>query len=308
MKIIILLFEIVPLLLFGSLLSKSWPGLSRLLAYLLIMLGIPISLMGILLNLELGIDVLYSAIMSIIFIILAIFGIRCFYKELKLSPHLIMQLGSCFGNTGYIGLPVCLALLPKEALVFSIGYDIGATLLIWSVAPMFLLTDNSFISNDMSKINFFYRSILKSPVIKAIAGSFLVYLSPWTELIAKSLWLPSKICIFLALVVVGMNLSTIRGTYLTLSTDINKLLKQCLINKLVLMPGFAFVFCLVLGSSPLMTKAFVIQAACPTAVSVLLLSEAFQKDMKLTSELLNTSTILFIFTCPIWYSLLNNFV
>ena len=53
-------------------------------------------------------------------------------------PNRTLQLGSAFGNSGYFGIPVSLALLPNHALIYSIGFDLGATLVIWSIGPILL--------------------------------------------------------------------------------------------------------------------------------------------------------------------------
>ena len=57
-----------------------------------------------------------------------------------------LQLGSCIGNTAYFGIPATLALLPPEALPVSIGYDLGATLLVWSLGPLWLNQANQALS------------------------------------------------------------------------------------------------------------------------------------------------------------------
>ena len=62
-----------------------------------------------------------------------------FSKRRKALSGLTLQLGSVVGNTGYFGIPISLALLPNKAINYVIGYDLGATLLIWALVTMLLL-------------------------------------------------------------------------------------------------------------------------------------------------------------------------
>tara|TARA_Y100001968_G_scaffold34870_1_gene26755 strand:+ start:690 stop:860 length:171 start_codon:yes stop_codon:yes gene_type:complete len=39
-------------------------------------------------------------------------------------PKRTLQLGRAFGNTGYFGIPVSLALLQKQALIYNIGFTL----------------------------------------------------------------------------------------------------------------------------------------------------------------------------------------
>ena len=104
--------------------------------------GIPISLMGILLKSGLEFPLIQSAALALVAIGFLMTLLNCLPGIKDLIPNRSLQLGSAFGNTGYFGIPVSLALLPNHALIYSIGFDLGATLLIWSIGPI-LLTDPS---------------------------------------------------------------------------------------------------------------------------------------------------------------------
>ena len=100
--------------------------------------GIPISLMGILLKSGLELPLIESAALALIAIGLLIAILNSFSTIKNFIPNRTLQLGSAFGNTGYFGIPVSLALLPNHALIYSIGFDLGATLVIWSIGPILL--------------------------------------------------------------------------------------------------------------------------------------------------------------------------
>ena len=57
--------------------------------------------------------------------------------------------------------------------------------------------------------------------------------------------------------------------------------------------------------STLMCNALVLQAATPTAISVLLLAEVNGKQQQVTAFLVAWSTLIALVTVPIWYLVLQ---
>ncbi len=103
--------------------------LSTRLAAPLVRFGVPISVMGLLLKGGLSSDMLQAAGLAVFAMGLVLVGAARLPGLAELaSPTL--RLGSCTGNTAYFGVPLALAFLPDEALPISIGYDLGATLLV----------------------------------------------------------------------------------------------------------------------------------------------------------------------------------
>ena len=142
MEIILLLSELIPCLLIGYLLGRFKENLSLTISRPLISYGIPISLMGILLKSGLELPLIESAALALVAIGFLMTILNRLPRVKNLIQNRTLQLGSAFGNTGYFGIPVSLALLPDHALIYSIGFDLGATLVIWSLGPI-LLTDPS---------------------------------------------------------------------------------------------------------------------------------------------------------------------
>ena len=138
MEIIFLLAELIPCLLIGYLLGRFKENLSLTISRPLISYGIPISLMGILLKSGLELPLIESAALALVAIGFLMTILNRLPSVNNLIQNRTLQLGSAFGNTGYFGIPVSLALLPDHALIYSIGFDLGATLVIWSLGPILL--------------------------------------------------------------------------------------------------------------------------------------------------------------------------
>ena len=111
----------------GGLIGAFKPGLSSRIVMTLINFGIPISVMGLLLQAGLDWSLLEAAFLAVLAIGVMIFLLRTIPKVKQLMSRPTLQLASSFGNTGYFGIPVALALLPSKALTMSIGYDLGTT-------------------------------------------------------------------------------------------------------------------------------------------------------------------------------------
>ena len=215
-----------------------------------------------------------------------------------------LQLGSAFGNTGYFGIPVSLALLPDHALIYSIGFDLGATLVIWSLGPI-LLTDPSkvLISNRYWKN--FIKGIFSSPAVKGLIGALIIHSSLWDEQITDLLWIPSRVVIVLALVIVGMRLSWLTKANLSRIKNQITSIKNALIMKLVGLPVIMLIISSAIRLPSVMREALVLQAAAPTAISILLISQAASRDEKEATSLVVFSTITALISIPAWLLILR---
>tara|TARA_B100000965_G_C19598146_1_gene761200 strand:+ start:3673 stop:4545 length:873 start_codon:yes stop_codon:yes gene_type:complete len=288
----------------GYILESFNKNLTKKISRLLINFGIPVSLMGLLLKSGLDFQLIKSAGIALVAISFLMTILNYLPVAKKYIPNRSLQLGSGFGNTGYFGIPVSLTLLPNHALIYSIGFDLGATLVIWSLGPM-LLTDSS---DEFSRKNYwknFIKAISSSPVVKGIIGALIIKLSPWNEQITSLLWIPSRIVIVLALIIVGMRLGWLRKSSLSkIKTQIISI-KNALIMKLIGLPIVMLIISSIIGLPSIMRDAFVLQAAAPTAISVFLISQASSRDNEEITSLVVFSTISALMTIPTWFLILR---
>ena len=277
MEIILLLSELIPCLLIGYLLGRFKENLSLTISRPLISYGIPISLMGILLKSGLELPLIESAALALVAIGFLMTILNRLPSVNNLIQNRTLQLGSAFGNTGYFGIPVSLALLPDHALIYSIGFDLGATLVIWSLGPI-LLTDPSKVLSSNRYWKNFIKGIFSSPAVKGLIGALIIHSSPWDEQITDLLWIPSRVVIVLALVIVGMRLSWLRKANLSRIKNQITSIKNALIMKLVGLPVIMLIISSVIRLPSVMREALVLQAAAPTAISILLISLSASRD------------------------------
>ena len=304
MEIILLLSELIPCLLIGYLLGRFKENLSLTISRPLISYGIPISLMGILLKSGLELPLIESAALALVAIGFLMTILNRLPSVNNLIQNRTLQLGSAFGNTGYFGIPVSLALLPDHALIYSIGFDLGATLVIWSLGPI-LLTDPSKVLSSNRYWKNFIKGIFSSPAVKGLIGALIIHSSPWDEQITDLLWIPSRVVIVLALVIVGMRLSWLRKANLSRIKNQIKSIKNALIMKLVGLPVIMLIISSAIRLPSVMREALVLQAAAPTAISILLISQAASRDEKEATSLVVFSTITALISIPAWLLILR---
>ena len=304
MEITLLFAELIPCLLIGYLLGRFKENLSLTISRPLISYGIPISLMGILLKSGLELPLIESAALALVAIGFLMTILNRLPSVNNLIQNRTLQLGSAFGNTGYFGIPVSLALLPDHALIYSIGFDLGATLVIWSLGPI-LLTDPSKVLSSNRYWKNFIKGIFSSPAVKGLIGALIIHSSPWDEQITDLLWIPSRVVIVLALVIVGMRLSWLRKANLSRIKNQITSIKNALIMKLVGLPVIMLIISSAIRLPSVMREALVLQAAAPTAISILLISQAASRDEKEATSLVVFSTITALISIPAWLLILR---
>ncbi len=303
MLILRLFCELLPLLLLGYLIGRFKPDLSSQIVTPLINFGVPVSLMALLLRSGLDWLLFQALLMTLLAIGLLIAVIRIFPKLRRgIGSHSLL-LGSVFGNSGYFGIPVSLALLPNHSLSFSIGYDLGATLLVWTLGPMLLSEFSPQLNGKYAWTNLL-GVLTTSPASKGLVGAVLIQWTPWSEQIASALWIPSRIVIVLALTVVGIRLGSFDFAKDPFNRNLRLLIQPILLMKLFVLPALMLALAKAFSLSSLMCNALVLQAATPTAISVLLLAEASGKDQDVAAFLVSWSTLIALVTVPTWFVVL----
>ncbi|WP_216918610.1 malate transporter [Synechococcus sp. CCAP 1479/9] len=305
------LLELIPCLGLGLLLGMRFPGLPGRLAPPLITWGIPISLVALLLRSGFQAELLTAALMAA-----AASGLGLLLLRLpalgRCIPEGSLQLGCVVGNTAYWGLPVALALLPPEAIGFTITFDLMATLITWSLGPLLVDRRATGVGRQL-------RVLATSPAMRGLALAVLLHQTPWSAVLAQWLWWPARLVVLVALALVGMRLGLMlrRRPAGTAGPTGGSALVAPLVGKLLVLPAAMLLLAVLLGLPSPLRDAVVLQAAAPTAISVLLLTEAAAAGRQETAgagrrqatdvvaSLVLWSTALALVSVPLWWWLLS---
>ena len=290
-------------MIFGFFLGKKNPKISEYIARPLIRFGIPLSVMGLLLEEGIDINLIKSALLafSLIGFLIVLINISPIFKSRL--PNYTLQLAGLIGNTSFLGIPIAKALLPDTATInFTIGFDLGTTLFAWIFGPFFLQekSKNKSILNSQGFLN----ALLNSPASRGIIGVLLAYLFQIDKILGKYLSIPTNIVISLAIIIVGTRLGLItnqKGNFF----DLNEEIKFSIILKLFILPLIVFLISKFLNFDFYQSTAVILQAGTPTAISTILMAEAYGVRQKIASKILFTTTLISIFTIPLLKTLLN---
>ena len=118
------------------------------------------------------------------------------------------------------------------------------------------------------------------------------------------LWIPARLVIFLAIVVVGARLGIITNSKKVL-LEFKENIKYSLFLKIFILPIFVYTICKILNLEEIETTALVLQAGTPSAISTILLAEAYKKQQELAAKALFKTTIVSTVSIPLLFLLIN---
>ena len=261
--------------------------------------------MGLLLKEGIDINLIKSAFLAfstIGFLITLINIIPIFKKRL---PNYTLQLAGLIGNTSFLGIPIALTLLPSTTINFTIGFDLGTTLFAWIFGPLFLQEKSN--SNKIPNIKGLFNALINSPASRGIIGVLLAYVFQIDEILGNYLWIPARIVIALAIIIVGTRLGIITNQNERI-LDLNEEIKFSILLKLFILPFIIFLACKFLNFNFYQSSAVILQAATPTAISTILMAEAYVVKQKIASKILFTTTLISIITIPLLKMFMNLFI
>ena len=258
--------------------------------------------MGLLLKEGIDINLIKSAFLAFSIIGSLIFLINTFPVFKNRLPNYTLQLAGLIGNTSFLGIPIAIALLPSKTINFTIGFDLGTTLFAWIFGPFFLQEQSE--NKKFPNIEGLLKALISSPASRGIIGVLLAYLFQIDEILGNYLWMPARIVIALAIVIVGTRLGIITNQKSRIF-DLNEEIKFSILLKLFILPFIIFLVSKFLNFDFYQSSALILQAGTPTAISTILMAEAYDINQKIASKILFTTTLISIFTIPLLKVLMN---
>ena len=251
--------------------------------------------MGLLLKEGIDINLIKSAFLAFSLIGFLIFIINIFPIFKNRLPNYTLQLAGLIGNTSFLGIPIAIALLPSTTINFTIGFDLGTTLFAWIFGPFFL--QDKFQNNNIPNIQGLLNALINSPASRGIIGVLLAYLLNLDEILGNYLWIPARIVIALAIIIVGTRLGIITNKKNKIF-ELNEGIKFSILLKLFILPFIVFLISKFFNFDFYQSSALILQAGTPTAISTILMAEAYDVKQKIASKILFTTTLISILTIP----------
>ncbi|MBO6960249.1 MAG: AEC family transporter [Prochlorococcus marinus CUG1438] len=260
--------------------------------------------MGLLLKEGIDINLIKSATLAFSLIGFLLVLINIFPAFKNRLPNYTFQLAGLIGNTSFLGIPIAIALLPSTTINFTIGFDLGTTLFAWIFGPFFLQGKSQ--NNNLPYIKGLFNALINSPASRGIIGVLVAYIFQIDGILGNYLWVPARIVIALAIIIVGTRLGLITNQK-GKTFDLNKEIKYSILLKLFILPFIVFLLSNFLNYDFYQSSAMILQAATPTAISTILMAEAYGVKQKVASKILFTTTLTSIVTIPLLTIFMNAF-
>jgi len=260
--------------------------------------------MGLLLKEGIDINLIKSAFLafSLIGFLIILINIFPIFKN-RLSNY-TLQMAGLIGNTSFLGIPIAIALLPSTTINFTIGFDLGTTLFAWIFGPFFLQVKSQ--EKNIPKIEGLLNALMNSPASRGIIGVLLTYLFNLDEILGNYLWIPARIVIALAIIIVGTRLGIITNQKGRIF-DLNEEIKFSILLKIFILPLIVFLISKILNFDIYQSSAVILQAGTPTAISTILMAEAYDVKKEIAAKILFCTTLISIATIPLLKILIDAF-
>lgn len=210
--------------------------------------------------------------------------VRLLFHKQPAETRSVLRFGTMFGNVGFMGMPLILAVLGDPAVIycaltmviFNIGtWTYGVTLMGERISVKRVLLNPGVIGFAIAMILFLGRISLPAPVLSAVG-----YLSDLNT--------P------LAMVVIGGQMASSK----LLDTFRARRLYWAAFLKLVAMPLLTMVVLLPFKLNSMMYVTLVVLSGCSTAGGTGMFSQMLHQDTATAAQLVTLSTLLSILTLP----------
>ena len=208
-------------------------------------------------------------------------------------------------NTIFIGLPLNMALFGEAASKYYLMYYITNTVSIWTLGYMLLASDPMENSGD-AKGGFDLKKLLSPPLIAFViaVAVLLSGIRVITPIVETTKYLGSVVTP-LALLYIGIVLADAGLHSIRFDLDTNLALLGRFVFSSVVMIVLLKIAGRFVKLDPLEIKTFVIQAAAPVFAALPILTNETKGDIGYSTNVVTTSTILFILVVPLLMSILN---
>lgn len=241
---------------------------------------------------NLAVAFLLGALLQTIGAVLA----KIFFSNKREDPNnCIYQLGTAYGNVGYMALPLAQAVLGNEGVFFCSG-----VVMIFNV---FNFTHGISVMSNGEKFDFKKLFFNPGTIAVLIGLPFLLFKINVPEIVAVPLDYVASLQTPLAMIFFG--------TYLA-NTDLKTMFKDkktylTVFLKLIIMPLLMLGAMKIFGLKGIMVAAIMLSASSPSANMTVMFSAKYDKDVGVASKLVAVCSFFSIITMPFMIALAQRF-
>lgn len=220
---------------------------------------------------------------------------RFMYTKTKKEERKVLKYGTICSNAGFMGNPVIEGIYGSQGLFLASIYLIPLRIMMWSSGVACFTNANR---RDV------IRKVLTHPCIIAVIIGLVLFLFQiqLPTSINKGLQSISYCTTFLSMLIIGGILAEIN-----FKSVISKLSIYYSAIRLLIIPALVLGGCLLFKMPYLVTATSCVLAGMPAGTTTAILAQKYQGDEHLAVKLIFLSTILSLFTIPLWVYIIEMF-
>lgn len=295
-----LYIKLVGLILLGFILGRKLPSYaSTYLGRFLFWIGVPISIIGFLVQTDLSGQIWIAPIIAYLALFIGAFLAWLRIKTLAYFTNSVPQpatqgsliLAAMVGNTGNLGYPITLAMVGKEYFAWALFYDMLGSL--FGAYGLGVILAARF-GNNIQNYTQLAKVILINPALWSFGFGLWLYQLRLPSVVEFTLEKLAWVGVALSLMLIGMRLSQLRSWH-KLPEAWSSIFIKMLVVPLIL--GSMLSLFGVTGNA---AQVMVLQMGMPPALATLVIAETFNLDRDLAVTILAMGMIVLLFTLPIW--------
>lgn len=210
-------------------------------------------------------------------------------------------------NTIFIGLPLNIALFGEKSLPYFLVYYVTNTVSTWAFGALLIANDDPTKKEGAKKSSFNWKKLLPPPLLGFIVALIFLLLSiPVPTFINSTLSYIGGIVTPLSLIYIGIVLADAGLGSIRFDKDtIGALLGRFVLSPVIMAVLIVFGTNLFGGLPSLEAQTLIVQASAPALAVLPILANEAHGDVKYATNVVTTSTILFMVVVPIVVSLLG---
>lgn len=221
---------------------------------------------------------------------------KMLYTRVDKNKRGVMKYGTMCSNAGFMGNPIAEGLFGAEGLMYASIYLIPLRFFMWTAGI-------ACFSNVKWKMA--VKKLAVHPCIIAVWIGFFLMLSGISlpTPVEKAIGYISNCNLSISIIVIGAILAEVKKN--------NLFDKDCFFFsfvRLILLPCVAIIFCKLMGVSELVTGVCVILTCMPAGSTTAILAEKYGGDARYAAKIVLLSTVLSLFTIPIFCLIITKII
>ncbi len=247
---------------------------------------------------------LMTAIGTAGFFIFFLFS-RLFTKARHIPPQKanVAEFAMVSPNNGFMGFPIALIFFGEEALFLMLASNAAMNIFFFTYGIALMQRNREKEPFRAKALWEAFRKLVFNPNILALIIGLVICLMHWHIPVALNQYLTymGNVSTPMALIYIGASLTT--SNFFSIVK--NRLIVECSINKLFVMPLISFVLLYFLPLNPMIIAMTVLANCFPTATTVSMLAQQEGQDTVLASQILFLNTVFSVVSIPLVIQFIN---